>query len=269
MKRRGACEGSPQNLVYPAVWKGACQQGEADFARPNGGKIWEAEGFPIRGKGKSKWLAYAMAMRARVFDDWTEEMLCANPEALVLQIGCGLDSRCLRVKAPYLHWIDTDFPEVLSLRKKYYEEDEAYRMMALDASKPEQLETLPDGESAVLLLEGVSMYLTNEQVRRLLQALGKKYARLQILMDVYTALGARASKYKNPVKDVGVAEVYGIEEIRSLLKDTKIGCRAEHSLTPDVLVNALKPLERAFFRAVFAERLYRKFYRLYELERAA
>ena len=201
--------------------------------------------------------------------DMTEEMLCANPEALVLQIGCGLDSRCLRVKAPYLHWIDTDFPEVLSLRKKYYEEDEAYRMMALDASKPEQLETLPDGESAVLLLEGVSMYLTTEQVRRLLQALGKKYARLQILMDVYTALGARASKYKNPVKDVGVAEVYGIEEIRSLLKDTKIGCRAEHSLTPDFLVNALKPLERAFFRAVFAERLYRKFYRLYELERAA
>ena len=53
---------------------------------------------------------------------------------------------------------------MLSLRKKYYEEDEAYRMMALDASKPEQLETLPDGESAVVLLEGVSMYLTNEQV---------------------------------------------------------------------------------------------------------
>lgn len=258
-----------KTLFIPLYGKARVSKENRILHDPMAEKIWEAEGFPIRGKGKSKWLAYAMAMRARVFDDWTEEMLCANPEALVLQIGCGLDSRCLRVKAPYLHWIDTDFPEVLSLRKKYYEEDEAYRMMALDASKPEQLETLPDGESAVLLLEGVSMYLTNEQVRRLLQALGKKYARLQILMDVYTALGARASKYKNPVKDVGVAEVYGIEEIRSLLKDTKIGCRAEHSLTPDFLVNALKPLERAFFRAVFAERLYRKFYRLYELERAA
>ena len=223
-----------KTLFNPLYGKARVSKENRILHDPMAEKIWEAEGFPIRGKGKSKWLAYAMAMRARVFDDWTEEMLCANPEALVLQIGCGLDSRCLRVKAPYLHWIDTDFPEVLSLRKKYYEEDEAYRMM-----------------------------------RRLLQALGKKYARLQILMDVYTALGARASKYKNPVKDVGVAEVYGIEEIRSLLKDTKIGCRAEHSLTPDFLVNALKPLERAFFRAVFAGRLYRKFYRLYELERAA
>ncbi|MGN0412044.1 MAG: hypothetical protein ACI4FV_03325 [Lachnospiraceae bacterium] len=56
-------------------------------------KIWEAEAFPIRGKSKSKWLNYNMAMRARVFDDWTEYMLRQNKSALVLHIGCGLDSR--------------------------------------------------------------------------------------------------------------------------------------------------------------------------------
>ena len=41
-------------------------------------KIWEAEKFPIYGKSKSKWLAYNMAMRARVFDDWTDLMLGQN-----------------------------------------------------------------------------------------------------------------------------------------------------------------------------------------------
>ena len=56
-------------------------------------KIWEAEGFEIKGKSKSKWLSYDMAMRAKVFDEWTEKMLQENPEALVLHIGCGLDSR--------------------------------------------------------------------------------------------------------------------------------------------------------------------------------
>ena len=107
-----------KTLFIPLYGKARVSKENRILHDPMAEKIWEAEGFPIRGKGKSKWLAYAMAMRARVFDDWTEEMLCANPEALVLQIGCGLDSRCLRVKAPYLHWIDTDFPEVLSLRKK-------------------------------------------------------------------------------------------------------------------------------------------------------
>lgn len=107
-------------------------------------KIWEAESFPIHGKSKSKWLAYNMAMRARVFDDWTEAMLRANKDALVLHIGCGLDSRCLRVKETYLNWIDADFPDVLSLRKKYYEENAAYHMMAIDASTAEQTAALPD-----------------------------------------------------------------------------------------------------------------------------
>ena len=35
--------------------------------------IWEKEGFPLKGKAKSKWLAYNMGMRAAVFDRWLEE----------------------------------------------------------------------------------------------------------------------------------------------------------------------------------------------------
>lgn len=163
---------------------------------PTAEKIWQAEAFPIHGKSKSKWLAYNMAMRARVFDDWTDAMLRANKDALVLHIGCGLDSRCLRVKEPYLNWTNADFPEVLSLRKKYYGENDVYHMMAIDASKAEQIAKLPDNETAIVVLEGISMYLTNEQLSRLLQALERKYTCLHILMDVYTEFGAKASKYK-------------------------------------------------------------------------
>lgn len=232
---------------------------------PMAEKIWREESFPIHGKAKSKWLAYNMAMRARVFDDWTEAMLRADRDALVLHIGCGLDSRCLRVKETYTNWIDADFPEVLSVRKKYYKENDAYHMMAIDASKPEQIKRLADSDAAIVILEGVSMYLTNDQVNRLFQALEKKYRHLHILMDVYTEFGAKASKYKNPVNSVGVTELYGVDDIQHLLKDTKIKLKAEHSFTPDQLVNELNPTERAFFRIMFAEKLYRKIYRLYEL----
>lgn len=131
-----------------------------------------------------------------MFDDWTDAMLRANKDALVLHIGCGLDSRCLRVKEPYLNWTNADFPEVLSLRKKYYGENDVYHMMAIDASKAEQIAKLPDNETAIVVLEGISMYLTNEQLSRLLQALERKYTCLHILMDVYTEFGAKASKYK-------------------------------------------------------------------------
>ena len=255
-----------KTLFIPLFGKSQVSKKGIILNDPTAEKIWKAESFPIRGKSKSKWLAYNMAMRARVFDDWTEAMLRMNQDALVLQIGCGLDSRCLRVREPYLNWIDADFPEVLLLRKKYYEINDTYHMMAIDASKTEQIEKLPDSETAIVVLEGISMYLTNEQVNCLLRALEKKYFNIHILMDVYTEFGAKASKYKNPVNDVGVTDLCGTDDIQILLNGTKIKLKAEHSFTPDYLINELKPFERVFFRAMFAEKLYRKIYRLYELE---
>ncbi len=232
-------------------------------------RIWESEGFPIRGKSASKWLCYNMAMRARVFDDWTEAMLGQYPDAAVLHVGCGLDSRCQRVRQPYERWIDCDFEDVIAIRGKYYAETAHYRMLPLDAADPKTWAALPEGGTAIVVLEGLSMYLTNDQLLRFLNALQARYAQLHALMDVYTEFGAKASKYKNPVNDVGVTEVYGVKDINALLKASKIAVRAEHSFTPDALVGELKPLERAFFRLLFTGRMYSKIYRLYELEAKA
>ena len=61
---------------------------------------------------------------------------------------------------------------------------------------------------------------------------------------------------------------YGeIDDIQKVLAGTEIICKEEHSLTPDYLVKKLKPFEQFFFRIVFSERIYRKIYRLYELEK--
>ena len=38
-------------------------------------EIWDAEGFPLRGKAKSKWLAYTMGMRSAVFDGWLDQTM--------------------------------------------------------------------------------------------------------------------------------------------------------------------------------------------------
>ena len=86
-------------------------------------KIWAENAVLLGKKSKSKWLAYFMAMRARVFDDWVRKMLAMDSEVLVLDIGCGLDSRVHRVGASGVLWYDLDFPEVIARRRKYYSED--------------------------------------------------------------------------------------------------------------------------------------------------
>lgn len=86
------------------------------------------------------------------------------------------------------------------------------------------------------------------------------------MMDVYTVFGAKASKYKNPVNDVGVTKLHGIDDINALLAPLKIKLKKEHSFTPSALVQELKPSERFFFKVLFSGALYRKFYRLFEFE---
>ena len=255
-----------KTLYIPLYGKAKVSRQGIILNDPYAEEIWKEEAFPIRGQSGSKWLAYNMAMRARVFDDWTDNLLQQNENALVLHIGCGLDSRYVRTKGFRSEWIDCDLPDVIEIRKKHFQENATYHMKALDASRPEQIGSLPNRDAAIVVMEGLSMYLTNSQLHGLLQALDKKYQILHILMDVYTDFGAKASNYKNPVKDVGVTRLYGIDDIESILYGLRIRIVKEHSFTPEELVNELAPLERLFFKMLFTGKLYRKIYRLYELE---
>lgn len=220
--------------------------------------IWAAEGFALRGKSKSKWLAYYMGMRAAVFDRWLEEKMASDPDGAVLHIGCGMDSRICRVGGRGHLWFDVDFPEVIGQRRRYYEESETYKMICGDLRDGSWLEQLPGG-SAIVVLEGVSMYLHPEELK---QALGNLYAhfgRVQILMDCYTEFAARASRYKNPINDVGVTQVYGLDEPQALK-----GFLREHEMTPKDLIEQLQGMERRIFRRLFAGSIAKKMYRLYE-----
>lgn len=230
-------------------------------------EIWDKEAFPITGKARSKWLTYYMAMRARVFDDWTDAMLRQNKNALVLHIGCGLDSRCLRVKERYTKWIDADFADVILQRKHYFEETTNYSMTVVDASKSDDIKKLPDSSDVIVILEGISMYLTNNELKALFCTLQEKYTTVHLLMDIYTEFAAKASKYKNPVNEVGVTKVYGVANMEQLVSGTKLKVKDEHSLTPSSLINELKGFDKIFFKAMFAGKMAGKIYKLYELEK--
>jgi len=52
--------------------------------------IWSKEGFELNGKSQSKYLAYHMGMRYRVFDDWILAEMKDKNGAVVIHIGCGL-----------------------------------------------------------------------------------------------------------------------------------------------------------------------------------
>ena len=228
---------------------------------PRAGDIWAEEEFTLRGKSASKWLAYYMGMRAAVFDRWVKEQMDAAPDAVVLHIGCGLDSRCERVGTQSHRWFDVDFPQVIGERRRYYRETENYRMVSADMTDPHWLEDLPGGD-AVVIMEGVSMYLPPAELKLALDRIAEHFDSVHLLMDCYTTFAARASRYKNPINDVGVTKVYGMDD-----PNTLPGFLREHDMTPPDLIDQLRGMERWIFRKLYAGSMSKKMYRLYEYRR--
>lgn len=229
-------------------------------------EIWAAEGFTLKGKAKSKWLAYNMGMRSAVFDRWTEQQLQQCPGAVVLHVGCGMDSRCVRVDATDSQWFDVDFPEVISERKRYFTESESYHMIGSDIREESWLSEIPAGETAIIVMEGVSMYLKPEELKAVLKRWKDHFGEIRILMDTYTVFAAKATKYKNPINEVGVTQVYGLDDPTVLLGGTGLSRIREHSLTPDWLIQQLPKREQGFFRCMFAGKIAKRIYRLYEFQ---
>ena len=230
-------------------------------------EIWEAEGFALKGKARSKWLAYYMGMRSAVFDRWLTAQMKKDADAAVLHVGCGMDSRCLRVEAGGRMWTDLDFPEVIRERRRYYAESSTYCMLDADIRQPEWLAHFEKGQDLILVMEGVSMYLKPQELQKFLKMIGAYFGKIHILMDCYTVFAAKMSRYKNPINEVGVTGVFGVDAPLQIIADTGISFVKEHEMTPAELTAQLYGIEKAIFEKLYGGRLSKKMYRLYEFEK--
>jgi O-methyltransferase involved in polyketide biosynthesis len=69
--------------------------------------------------GMSKIDVFVTTMRARQFDTYARDFLTRNPGGLVVDLGCGLDTRCDRLDDGQMTRLGIDLPEVIELRQKF------------------------------------------------------------------------------------------------------------------------------------------------------
>ncbi len=227
-------------------------------------EIWSKEGFALKGKSKSKWLAYYMAMRAAIYDEWLQREIQNNPNAVVLHIGCGLDSRIERVSRQNTKWYDIDFPDVIKERSKYYAQTDTYHMLAVDMRTEEWKKHIDANQDAIIVFEGVSMYFAPQELDALLSSLTQHFSSIKLLMDCYTERAAKMSKYKNPINDVGVKMVYGYDNPEELAEKSKLVLVKEYDMTPQKYIDELQGMEKMIFKKLFAGKIAKSMYRMYE-----
>ena len=261
-------DGVNKTLYIPLYGKAAVSRRGILLRDPKAEEIWAESGFSLKGKAKSKWLTYYMGMRAAVFDQWLTAQMEELPGAAVIHIGCGLDSRVCRIGTGGHAWYDVDLPEVIGERRKYYKESVEYHMLSADVRDTTWLDAIPGGTDAIAVMEGVSMYLRREELLGLLASLAVRFGRVALLMDCYTVFAAKVSKYKNPVNEVGVSQLYGVDAPRELERGNGLLFRREHEMTPAELIDKLPGGDRTFFALLFAGGAAKKIYRLFEFGKA-
>ena len=138
---------------------------------------------------------FMVALRAKQLDVWTAGFLNRHPNAVVQHLGCGLDSRVFRLNPPAtVQWFDVDVPDVIELRRKLYSDRDGYQMIASSVTDPAWLARVPADRPALIVAEGLLMYLTEPEARELLKRITDRFDTGELLFDLLSQWGPRISK---------------------------------------------------------------------------
>jgi methyltransferase (TIGR00027 family) len=182
-----------------ALMVAACRALETEepdaFARdPFAARLAGERGFAIlNGLTWSMVLRFGMAVRTRFLDELLAEAL-ADSVTAVLSVGCGLDTRPWRLNLPAdLRWIEVDFPDVLDYKHGLLAGEKAHcrvERLSVDLNDPEQRQALyaaVSADRAIIITEGVLMYLPAATVHGLAAETGRHSGFAHWISDITTS----------------------------------------------------------------------------------
>ncbi len=128
-------------------------------------------------------------LRMREFDRRVQAFLTHHPQAVVVHIGCGLDTRFERVDNGQVEWFDLDMPEVIALRKSLIGgEKERYHLLGGSVFEDAWLEQVEAnrGRPFFFAAEGVFPYFPEAQVKSLFLKLRQRFPGAELVCDAHT-----------------------------------------------------------------------------------
>ncbi|NEO35226.1 MAG: class I SAM-dependent methyltransferase [Moorea sp. SIOASIH] len=141
-------------------------------------------------KGKlEKKLVVHVAMRAKRYDDYTRNFLERSHNGIVVNIGCGLDTRFHRIDNGKVIFYDLDLPEVIAVKRKLLPETDRYRFIPSSVLNYEWMEAITqlNPDSVLLMAEGVFMYLKEEEVKSLVLKLQSTFPGCELIAEFFNA----------------------------------------------------------------------------------
>ena len=142
-----------------------------------------------------KAMSLGVIARTIVLDKLVGDFLSHYPHAVVLNIACGMDTRCYRMQG-YQHWYNLDLPETIAVREKLLPENGKISQIAMSAMD-DWGGMIRESGDALVIIEGLTMYLSEADVQRIFDVIARRFPRVTVLVEVMNPLVVRNFKEKS------------------------------------------------------------------------
>ncbi len=152
-------------------------------------------------------------LRNREFDRYARDFLARRPDAVVVHIGCGLDSRFDRVDDGRVEWYDLDFPNVIELRRNLLGgEAKRYHLLGCSVFDDAWLDAVGMHlrRPFLFLAEGVSLYCEEAQLRWLVLTLRDRFPGSELVFDAFSPLHILVGNLQVPPSPLDVRFRWGL-----------------------------------------------------------
>lgn len=168
--------------------------------------------------GMSSHDQFFVAMRARQFDRFASSFLDCHPGGLVVDIGCGLDTRSDRLDNGQMTWLGLDLPEVIELRRRFLPDAERRQTLAHSMFDLTWLDVVAQMNKPVIFLaEGVFSYFTEAEVKAVITALAARFPGAELVFEAYSSLMVNIHKRTSRLlKETGTRADWAVDDPRQL-----------------------------------------------------
>lgn len=147
---------------------------------------------------RDRTMSSGVIARTLVLDRLVNEYFQNRPGAVVVNLACGLDTRCYRMSG-YAHWYNLDLPEVIEVRRRLLPEDGGpitqIAASAMDARWAAEVDTA--GRPVLVILEGLTMYLSEADVRQIFLIIAAHFPNVTVFTETMVPFIVKMVKEKS------------------------------------------------------------------------
>ena len=147
---------------------------------------------------KDKAMNCGVIARTIVLDRMVKQYLKKHANTVVINIACGLDTRCYRMKEKYMRWHNVDLPETIKIRRQFLLETGPIYQIAKSAMDDSYVDDIDyRGENILVIIEGLTMYLCEKDIRKMLSIIERSFQKVTVMVETMSPFVVKHVKEKS------------------------------------------------------------------------